>query len=532
MPLSPIWLSRAKAVVTAASGLIVLAWIIWLRRRLLGQRVLRQEAIAAAGSAHESASVGNPDEAKGEEQDQAGPDTAEGTPRVQDGAALTFMWSGSTVQTTALSDILPPEELGCRMRPGSRAVHMVPRRTSTGAASHPNQPVPRRTSTGAPSHLSEPAVPCLQLEKASPDASVGAGSPPTKEALPSARRASLGPSSDLTDFRNVRRRSMRRLSRQFLSYCMCDDDDDFWSIPSTNSETFSTPPSSASFNLGSSDSEGEGGRRYRIDTQAATDDLTLEEMFSFDLERIDTHDGLELEDLFSFDLDKIAAALRRGDGLEQLQEVIEESMSANLELRTANPGLPSLADAEPSPLMAGDLSGRMTPEQTTPNKSPKMADLAEQREGLTKRLSATPTPTRRRRSSTVQSTLSAAVDAACVRNRKSLANAAAQEYRAQVESASKKVNTEKLSATVQDCVIKAHKQRRHSLIQAAEVVELASLREESGMCEEWGAEDLSAQQLTTQLQLVQQAIERARKHHRQSIAKALHSSPKEAVQSA
>lgn len=343
------------------------------------------------------------------------------------------------------------------------------------------------------------------------------GSPPNSKVLPATEDAPV----DLED-RGVRRKSMRRLSRDFLSYCLCDDDDDFWSAPSHVSETFNTPEEAAGFFcLDGDDSDTEGGGL--CDAQ----ELTLEQMFSFDLEQFDNHDGSDLEDLFSFNLEEVAAALRRGDGLDQLQEIIAKSMTAHLDPMATLP----LSLAEPSLLMAGDLSGRMTPGRMTPKStdSGEFGDLSPctspALEGLAKRLSESPTPCRgsaavegRRRCSMVQSRMSIVVTEACARSKESLVNAAAQECRMQAETTGKQVDMEEVTVAARECVIKSHRQRRQSLLQAAEVVELAAVCEESGHSEEWGADHLTPSQLTMQLQLVQEAIEGARQRHRQSMA--------------
>lgn len=446
------------------------------------------------GNPEQSAKSAKPQEREGTERDDG-----RGTPTKQWQAVPNYANSVSPCHAAAAPILTSDEfELGHRMKPGCRTVHMVATTSSTETWSPPT-------------------------EAALTSRQAGGDGLRRRDGL--RRNSSSCGNRRHSDRRlSVRRKSIKRLSQQFLSFCLCDDDD-FWSVPSHDSEAFNTPPSSptavtgcASFCMDGGDSENEDGSHY--DTQ----DLSLEEIFSFDLERIDKQDCLEVEDLFSFDLDIIAAALRRGDGLEQLQEVITSSMTASIESTAVHPTLPGPED--PSPLMAGDLSGRMTPGQMTP----KSTDSAEtgslatgplpQLESLAKRLAEAPTPersrrSRRRRSSIVQSRLSVAVDEACAQNRQSLANAAAQEYRAQLETTGSSKNKEDVTVAVRECVMKSHKQHRQSLLQAAEVVELASLRVDSGLDEEWGAEHLTASQLTMQLQLVQQAIQGAQQMHRE-----------------
>jgi len=386
------------------------------------------------------------------------------------------------------------------------------------------------------SSIGPPTIPTLPLSSPQPGRRRSSMGPPTIPTLPLSgqrRRSSLGLwDAGMSSARkeSARRKSIKRLSKEFLSYCLCDDDDDFWSVPSQDSEEFGTPPSSSRtdtgfFCLDGSDSENGGVGR------CGAQELTLEDMFSFDLEQTDDQDSLELLEVFSFDLEKVADALSRGDALESLQDVIEKLMAANVESKTTQAGQPTVPEL--SPLMAGDLSGRMTPGTLTPTNgpSPKAAGpgacTKSQLEGLAKRLSGTPTPSRRQaqtptRNPQLQSQLSAVVDEACMRNRQSLANAAAQEYRTQAEASSSSSKKEVTSA-VRDCVIKSHQQHRQSLLQAAEIMELASVKEQSGLSEEWGAEHLTPAQLTTQLQMVQQAIQGARQRHQQSIASSFRS---------
>lgn len=306
-----------------------------------------------------------------------------------------------------------------------------------------------------------------------------------------------------------------RLSQEFCSYRLCDDDgDDFWTVPSQSSQVIDiagVSPCAASncFALDGGDSDNEDSSSSRRGLQEST----LENMFSFNLEQSEDLDRLELEDVFSFDLDKVAEALRWGAGVEQLQEIIEQSMAANF----ASPASPSETPGifEPSPLMAGDLSGRMTPGRETPEIND-TEELAASSDCLNKCLAQLPTPmktTRHRRASVLHNPLSAAVDEACARSRRSVALVAAQEYRTQIQTQADNDSVDSMAGAIQENAKKSHKRRRQSILQAAEVIELASVCEERGFCEDWGAEHLTAAQLTMQLQMVQQAIEGARQRH-------------------
>jgi len=233
-----------------------------------------------------------------------------------------------------------------------------------------------------------------------------------------------------------RRSSMRRLSRAYLSISLAEEDSDSDFFSPLSSEAFdSMPPSPRRvvkcFRLSDSDSdfgEDDGG--------------SLEDMFRFQLSDLNKGQGLDMvadavdsiENLFSFDLDRVADALRRCVDKQELEHIIEMSMAENLESMTSEVAL-----CEVSPLMAGDLSGRMTP----PSPSITSGDLAgrmtppttavagrapPKMEGLTDRLAEVLSPSRRRRSSVVQMRrLSVAVREVCVAHRQSLAKAATLE---------------------------------------------------------------------------------------------------------
>merc|ERR1712110_565483 len=82
----------------------------------------------------------------------------------------------------------------------------------------------------------------------------------------------------------IRRKSVGRLSREFLSYCLCDDDDLFTAVQrdlqDVNSQPFLPEPVNDFFCLDGSDSENEVGNHDCVR------ESTLEEMFSFNLEQI------------------------------------------------------------------------------------------------------------------------------------------------------------------------------------------------------------------------------------------------------
>jgi sensor c-di-GMP phosphodiesterase-like protein len=118
--------------------------------------------------------------------------------------------------------------------------------------------------------------------------------------------------------------------------------------------------------------------------------------------------------------------------------------------------------------------------------------------------------------------MSIVVDEACAQHRQTLATAAAEEHRAiRAQAETTGSSMKEVTSAVRECVTKSHQQHRQSLLQAAEIVELASLRDKSGVSEDWGAAHLTPAQLTAQLQLVQQAIQGARQSHRKSIIQAM-----------
>jgi len=113
----------------------------------------------------------------------------------------------------------------------------------------------------------------------------------------------------------------------------------------------------------------------------------------------------------------------------------------------------------------------------------------------------------------LQSQLSMAVADACKLHRQSLVSAATLECRAHMQTADKSSDVEDVKVAVRKCAIKSHHQHRQSILQAAEVIELAKIREETGALEDWGAKNLTPAQLADQLQMVQQAIQGAWQHH-------------------
>lgn len=302
------------------------------------------------------------------------------------------------------------------------------------------------------------------------------------------KEAPTGPDNGVPDG------SSRREGKQFLSYCLYDDDD-VATVPCCGSVESNALQSSAqaghnrSFLFDGAESGDDSG------AHVAKQELSLEDVFSFNLEHLEDNSGLEFDDLFSFDFDRVVAALRSGINLGQLQEIIEQSMTTNFDLMTADVTSAVLGDA--SPRKVGDLSGMMTPGRMTP-RSPN----SEESPGLVaQRLSKAPTPTRQHRFSVVQNhRLSMAVDEACTRYRQSLASAAAGEFQTQVDAIGEKGTMEEMTETIFECVRKSHKQNLHHLLQAVEV-EVVGLSNDDGTLSE----------CARQLQLVQQAVQGAQR---------------------
>jgi len=339
----------------------------------------------------------------------------------------------------------------------------------------------------------------------------------------SRRRSSLG-----GHCHGFRRNSIRRLSRQFLTACLADgdSDNDFWSVCSDSDESFASLPSSprkaAFFFCMTGDSDSECG-----DADSAQG-LNLEDMFRFSAQDFQDDDdvGQDLEDIFSFDLDKVADALRRGASLEELQDVIEEAMAANIEAIIVEPSqLHSITEPidDLSPMMAGDMTPQMSDDlagrMTHPLAAATLAGYSSSPAAFAGRLAdkLAASPACRRRSSVGQCRrLSVAMKEACMMHSQSLAKAAAQELNALGEDE----NKVEVAAEIRQCVLSSHRQRRQSIMKAAEVLELAGVAGDSDE-DSAGKERLTSSEVTAQLQLVQQAYEGARSRHRQSIAQAV-----------
>jgi len=309
----------------------------------------------------------------------------------------------------------------------------------------------------------------------------------------------------------------------------------------------------------------------------------LEDMFVFEtigteldgelLEKSVIHD---LEDMYSFDIAMVADALRRGVGLDELSEVIEDGMASTLERGLAGDvdELPivesasgtvtpdTLGDDFPYGLhctLARDLSGRMTPGRATPGKATPtvLPALGGATEFVADELSGRMTPpwddelagrmtppdggqsltvspafvsslsmrlrqslssvqTKRRRSSVAQHPeLVHAVRSAHARHRQSMA--------AEVALAHGRQGLPHSADRMQQAVASACRVHRKSVLQAAEVLEVAGIGVNEKSSEVISLEENAAQmaEVDEQLHLVQEAVNAARRRHRTSIAEAM-----------
>lgn len=318
------------------------------------------------------------------------------------------------------------------------------------------------------------------------------------------------------------RRSSTRLSQSFLRVCLAenDSDSDFFSLCGSEGDYESLPstPRKPAVCFSMSDSED--------DFDAGTPGQSLEDMFKFSLEDFD--ESQDIEELFSFDSEKVAEAYRRGAGMEEIVEIINQCQAANLEALT----MPSAAQPativgnslmDLSPLMAGDISGRMTPPtfatgQMTPPDTVEAAVLAgrtPEHQAVVNRLSEfTGSARKGRRSSMVQCRrLSVAVEEHCARHRQSLAQAATREIARSGEEG------EEVKAEMRKVVLSAHRRCRQSISQAALVLEAAGVGEDS----DDESSSSAPPEVVAKLQFMQEAVETARIRHRQSISQAVRS---------
>lgn len=257
--------------------------------------------------------------------------------------------------------------------------------------------------------------------------------------------------------------------------------------------------------------------------------------------------GEELEALFRFDLELVAEALRRGAGVEELAQVIEESMSNALESRLESM-LPEafgeiLEAKQPSamlmpftaagkqddevhgggatPSMCSNLSGRMTPQEGEGQGEEFGSPAATPDELVAHVHEALTSPSNRRASASAQRRLSTKlVDAFSEesKSRRENVTRACLEGRVSLGGGRKFSELELRQYVTRDARL-----HRMSFLKAAEVLETAGVDVEGS---DFGVKARAAAGVETivgdQLRRVKDAVEAARRRHRQSVVQAVH----------
>mmetsp|Transcript_17850 Transcript_17850/g.39135 ORF Transcript_17850/g.39135 Transcript_17850/m.39135 type:complete len:477 (-) Transcript_17850:82-1512(-) len=364
-----------------------------------------------------------------------------------------------------------------------------------------------------------------------------------------------------------RRSVCRRLSvsdRRFLHFCLGDNgttEDVFLTPSPTRSEFHSahsargTPPGPRPVPAGTAftlfdDSDEEFESEEEADDDEAWRGFHVPRfwMASDDEasgDEVPSDDGQDLQDMFAFDHDRVAEALRRGAGLKELTDLIEEAMADALGNRlqvleadsdtSARPSMttprtsfvaqglklgeqllctppPPEVRASPSggqctPQMAAELEDRMTP----PALDAKLRGVNDSARAF-EHQATLPSPARRR----------------CPPSRPSMqaetaATASAQPPRCSEPAAQTVVeragslSRSEVVARLRQSMPVASRRQRLSIAKAAEVLEDASgaASDAASPLVEAGAD------VEEQLRVVQQAIECARRRHRRSIVSAV-----------
>lgn len=235
-------------------------------------------------------------------------------------------------------------------------------------------------------------------------------------------------------------------------------------------------------------------------------------LFEFaDQEDDDKEDICDIFDQYCFDLDRVALALKEGASLEELVQVFEEGFAESLEQR-----LPAALEAQRTASLARQCSTHITGEMNGPAMGEDVTGLMTPPEGSEKaRLNAADlvsclrqSMARFRRSSVADCpTLMAAVNDASTRHRRSLAQAAIDLQRMPADP-----------SRLRQSLVAANKHHRLSLIKAAEVLEAAGVGVGSSS---FPSDAAAATEVESQLQMVQRAMETARRRHRLSVVKAV-----------
>jgi len=297
----------------------------------------------------------------------------------------------------------------------------------------------------------------------------------------------------------------------------------------------------------------DAGRRIRYllnaddSDEESPDNPELEGMYAFDVSArvgdgacpcISLDDGSEAvedgtlgsyEDAFNFDMRKVADAVKRGLPEEEVSELIQAEMFQSLQERLqSGPSVQEVSAAMPPrdaarPYMSEDLSGMMTPPRVAAASGVDGCELEGKLQGVLAEQSSTEercvdvTPARCRRSSIAHHPqLLEAVGAATSHHRRSLAEAV------ETELAGKTLTAE-MAGRVRQSLVGMQRQRRASLIKAAEVLEEVGVGTTGSRH--------APEEVGAQLQLVQKAVEGAWRRHRASVATAVEAASGGAVPS-
>eukprot|EP00441_Pelagodinium_beii_P004043 CAMPEP_0197708868 /NCGR_PEP_ID=MMETSP1338-20131121/128170_1 /TAXON_ID=43686 ORGANISM="Pelagodinium beii, Strain RCC1491" /NCGR_SAMPLE_ID=MMETSP1338 /ASSEMBLY_ACC=CAM_ASM_000754 /LENGTH=530 /DNA_ID=CAMNT_0043292799 /DNA_START=60 /DNA_END=1652 /DNA_ORIENTATION=- len=278
-------------------------------------------------------------------------------------------------------------------------------------------------------------------------------------------------------------------NRAFMQLCLgekipedlalADLEEDFFAVDEEDEQAPTDPTGPTQFAMGD-DSDGE------FDAVAEGSDSDVDD---------------EIEDAYNFDPDMVADLLKkRGCTMAELTEKFQESMAQALERRLKEKTEPeeNPYNWEESPECTGDVDGLMTPEETkaSPVGSPDAKTVAEKLEQAKQEAIAR----KGRRSSAVKrDAISAAMDQAVSRHRKSLVS-----FAAQVEESG-----DKTKENISQAMSSAQRRHRLSISKAAETLDAA------------GFGDHDEAEVQDKLSMVQKAMEEARKRHRRSIAEAV-----------
>lgn len=324
---------------------------------------------------------------------------------------------------------------------------------------------------------------------------------------------------------SVRRSLQKRLSKAALCDNFCIDDD-FWSCTTSDSEKSLGSPQCQTFELCD----------QSVSEYSEQRDDGIEKMFSFSnikslLDSAEDEED-ELEGMYSFDQEKIAAILQQAlssnaINQEELEDLIAESMQESFltRVRPSSLVLGDLDHGESS--MPGTLSARMTPGRGTPETgSPKMTPTASPRMtprsgvGQLNFTSSCKDLTGMSPLILSNKRLSLALESACASHKQEL-EAAGSSLKEQLAKSPSRWAEDSDSKDMAELVgletSRLYKQRRRSLLQAAQVIGMAAVQDEDSA---HGGQSPDAG-LAERLNMVHQAVEGARRKHRASIAKAI-----------